>query len=61
MNGLYRQLRAMARLMVGQPSYEAYLAHMARHHPHAEPMTRTAFFRNREQARYAGSNGGKCC
>lgn len=56
-----RVLRAMLRLMVGQPSYEAYLAHMAQHHPDAAPMDRVAFFRNREQARFGGANGGKCC
>ena len=61
MSGLYHRFREMARLMVGQPPYESYLAHMARHHPHATPMTRIAFFRNREQARYGGENGGKCC
>lgn len=61
MSALLRRLRATARLMVGQPPYEAYLDHMAQHHPEAEPMSRIAFFRNREQARYGGANGGKCC
>ena len=61
MSALLRALRDMARLMVGQPSYDAYLAHMAARHPGDEPMTRTAFFRNREQARYGGASGGKCC
>ncbi|MGF7155656.1 YbdD/YjiX family protein [Novosphingobium gossypii] len=56
-----KTLRAMLRLMVGQPPYEDYLAHMARHHPEATPMTRVAFFRNREQARFGGAGGGKCC
>jgi uncharacterized short protein YbdD (DUF466 family) len=55
-----RRLLETARLMVGQPPYEVYLEHMARHHPDAQPMSRTAFFRNREQARY-GSGGGRCC
>ncbi|MET0238884.1 MAG: YbdD/YjiX family protein [Sphingobium sp.] len=54
-------LTAMARLMVGQPPYEAYLAHMARHHPDTEPMGRVDYFRNREQARFGGAGGGKCC
>lgn len=51
----------MLRLMVGQPPYEAYLAHMASRHPHVVPMDRVTFFRNREQARYGGKNGGRCC
>lgn len=61
MSELLKLLRECARLMVGQPSYEAYCDHMARHHPEAEVMDRTAFFRNREQARYGGAGGGKCC
>jgi uncharacterized short protein YbdD (DUF466 family) len=60
MSELIRRLAETARLMVGQPPYEAYLEHMARHHPGTEPMSPTAFFRNREQARY-GSGGGRCC
>ncbi len=56
-----RKLRDMARLMVGQPCYETYLRHMAERHPEQEPMSRVAFFREREQARYGGKNGGKCC
>lgn len=56
-----KALRNMLRLMVGQPPYEAYLAHMAQRHPDATPMSRIEFFRNREQARYGGAGGGKCC
>ncbi|MYL99550.1 putative selenoprotein [Novosphingobium sp. FGD1] len=56
-----KRVRDMLRLMVGQPPYEAYLAHMAHHHPEAAPLTRLEFFRNREQARYGGAGGGKCC
>jgi len=61
MTGLLARLRETARLMVGQPSYEAYLAHMAAHHPERAPMSRTAFFRDREQTRYGGKGGGRCC
>lgn len=58
---IWRRLgRDMARLMVGQPSYDAYLAHMHRHHPDREPLSRQQFFRNREQARYGGGTG-RCC
>jgi uncharacterized short protein YbdD (DUF466 family) len=60
MKALVRKLLETARLMVGQPPYETYLEHMERHHPGTKPMDRTAFFRNREQARY-GSGGGRCC
>lgn len=49
-----------ARMMVGLPDYGAYLRHMAEHHPDQAPMDRTAFFRNRQDARYRGG-GGRCC
>jgi uncharacterized short protein YbdD (DUF466 family) len=50
-----------ARSMVGLPSYAAYRRHMAAHHPDAEPMDEIAFFRDRQQARYGGKGGGRCC
>jgi uncharacterized short protein YbdD (DUF466 family) len=61
MKGLIGRLRETARLMVGQPDYEAYLAHMATRHPERAPMTRVQFFRDREQARYGAKGGGRCC
>lgn len=60
MRGLLASLRETALLMVGQPSYEIYLRHMAQRHPDRTPMDRVEFFRNREQARYGGG-GGRCC
>ncbi|TCZ56660.1 YbdD/YjiX family protein [Roseicella aquatilis] len=53
-----------ARLMVGQPNYEAYLEHHQRLHPDKPPMTRAEFFRDREAARYGGGGGTRgfrCC
>lgn len=61
MTRLWRLLRETALLMVGQPSYQAYLNHMAEKHPDRVPMTPVEFYREREQARYGGQNGGKCC
>lgn len=61
MKGLIHTLRQAGRLMVGQPCYETYLRHMAQRHPDRVPMTRIEFFRDREQARYGGKNGGRCC
>jgi uncharacterized short protein YbdD (DUF466 family) len=55
------RLRETALMMVGQPSYSAYLDHMAQRHPEQPPMDAAAFFRNREQARYGGKGGGRCC
>jgi uncharacterized short protein YbdD (DUF466 family) len=57
---LLSRLRETALLMVGVPSYAAYLQHMAAHHPDHTPMDEKAFFRDRQQARY-GSGGGRCC
>lgn len=52
-----------ARLMVGLPDYETYVAHMRLQHPDQVPMTYEAFFRERQEARYGGGNGriGRCC
>jgi len=51
-----------ARLMVGVPNYETYVAHMAAIHPDRTPMTRAEFFRDRQEARYGGGKGGfRCC
>jgi uncharacterized short protein YbdD (DUF466 family) len=61
MSGFLGLLRQTARLMVGMPDYDAYLRHMLTHHPERPVMDRTQFFRDRQEARYGGKNGGKCC
>lgn len=61
MTRLLALLRRTARLMVGMPDYDAYLRHMATHHPADPVMDRTQFFRDRQEARYGGRNGGRCC
>ena len=49
------------RLMVGQGSYRAYREHMAAHHSGTQIMDEHTFFRSRQEARYGGRNGGRCC
>ena len=52
-----------ARLMVGFPDYDTYVAHMRRTHPDAAVLTYPEFFRERQNARY-GADGRKafrCC
>jgi uncharacterized short protein YbdD (DUF466 family) len=49
-----------ARLMLGVPGYEAYVAHMEVRHPDEVPMTRDAFFLDRQRARFGGG-GLRCC
>lgn len=49
-----------ARMMVGLPDYETYVAHMRSQHPERTPMSYEEFFRERQEARYGGG-AGKCC
>jgi uncharacterized short protein YbdD (DUF466 family) len=55
------RVRETAHLMVGMPSYAAYRLHMEQRHPDRPAMTEAEFFRDRQQARYGGKNGGRCC
>lgn len=61
MTGFLARLREAAHLMVGLPSYAAYVRHMAERHPDRTPMSEADFFRDRQEARYGGRNGGRCC
>jgi len=49
-----------ARLAIGIPDYEAYLAHLRERHPDRRPMDRGAFVLERMQARY-GRGRARCC
>ena len=52
-----------ARLMVGVPDYDAYVAHRKAQHPGEPIMGFEDFFAERQASRY-GTNGGKigrCC
>ena len=52
-----------ARLMVGVPDYETYVAHRRANHPDQPVMTYEEFFRERQEARYSVSKGRfrGCC
>jgi uncharacterized short protein YbdD (DUF466 family) len=52
-----------ARLMIGVPDYETYVAHRRAQHPDQPVMSYVEFFRERQQARYAVSEGRLrgCC
>ena len=56
----WRAACAMARLAIGLPDYDAYVAHVRDAHPGATPMTREAFAIERMQARY-GRGRSRCC
>ena len=65
-NGRYAALWAgaaqMARLMVGIPDYDTYVAHRRATHPGEAVMTYEEFFAERQAARYAVGNGRfRCC
>jgi uncharacterized short protein YbdD (DUF466 family) len=56
-------LARTARLMVGVPDYDAYVAHRKAQHPGEPIMSFEDFFAERQASRY-GTNGGKisrCC
>ena len=52
-----------ARLMIGVPDYETYVAHRQAKHPDQPIMTYVEFFRERQQARYVVGKGRfrGCC
>ncbi len=59
---IYWSTRA-ARLMIGVPDYETYVAHRRANHPDEPIMTYVEFFRERQQARYIVGKGRcrGCC
>lgn len=52
-----------ARLMVGVPDYQTYVAHRAAVHPGKPVMSYKEFFRERQEARYSIGKGRfrGCC
>ncbi|MCM2335471.1 MAG: YbdD/YjiX family protein [Pseudomonas sp.] len=56
----WRAAQQTARLAIGLPDYDVYVAHMRRVHPDVAPMDRDAFFRERMEARYAKGRS-RCC
>jgi uncharacterized short protein YbdD (DUF466 family) len=60
---LGKYLGQAARLMVGVPDYETYVAHLRSQHPDLPVMSYEEFFKERQDARYGGGNGrvGRCC
>ena len=59
----WRRAVQTARLMVGIPDYETYVAHRRAHHPGEPVMSYEQFFRNRQDSRYAVGKGKfrGCC
>lgn len=55
-----RFLRACARLAIGVPDYDTYVAHLKRLHPDRPIPTYAEFFDERQRARFGGT-GSRCC
>ena len=49
-----------ARLAIGVPDYDNYVAHMRARHPDARVMSYPEFFNDRQQKRYGTGRSG-CC
>ena len=65
-HALFKFGKAMARtarLMVGFPDYEAYVAHRQSRHPGEPVLSYEEFFRERQTSRYGGAGGkiSRCC
>jgi uncharacterized short protein YbdD (DUF466 family) len=60
LHAVWHALARGARLAIGIPDYEAYVAHARMSHPDRPPMSREAFFVERLQARY-GRGRSRCC
>ena len=56
-----KYLGQAAKMMVGLPDYENYVAHLRATHPDLPVMTEIEFFRERQEARYGSGRSGGCC
>ena len=56
-----KYLGQAARVMVGLPDYDTYVAHLRATHPELPVMTEVEFFRNRQEARDGSGRSGGCC
>jgi uncharacterized short protein YbdD (DUF466 family) len=57
----FGRVQETARMMVGVPDYDAYLAHMRVKHPDKPTLSYEGFFENRLDARYGRSTTRCCC
>ena len=56
----WQKLGAFLSVIIGAPSYELYLEHMAAAHPNKTPLDREDFLCSRLDARYS-KPGARCC
>ena len=55
-----RRAGSVLRRVIGAPDYERYLAHVARQHPDATPLSSEEFARDALSRRY-DRPGSRCC
>ena len=55
----FHDLWHFLRRISGDDAYDQYLAHLRTAHPERTPLTRAAFFVEREQSKWSGIN--RCC
>ncbi|MFI4979700.1 MAG: YbdD/YjiX family protein [Nevskiales bacterium] len=60
LRAITRKLAQTARLAVGIPDYEGYVAHRRMHHPQQPVMSYEEFFRERMDSRYRRGSS-RCC
>ena len=60
MTQLFMRMAALVRRIIGAPDYDAYLRHIAEHHPKSVPQTERDFLDERLVARYSRA-GSRCC
>lgn len=58
---LWWRMVQTARLCCGIPDYDNYVRHVLEKHPERTPMDYKTFFRERQEARFGGRNGFRCC
>jgi uncharacterized short protein YbdD (DUF466 family) len=58
---LWRRLVQSARLCCGVPDYDNYVRHLKEEHPERPVPNYATFFRERQDARYRGGGGTRCC
>lgn len=60
LKALWRKAVQTARLAIGVPDYDVYVAHMRSHHPQTAVMSYAEFFDERQRKRY-GQGSSRCC
>ena len=58
-SGVWRRSWRWVRALTGEDAYERYLAHLQSVHPGREPMSLSAFYRQREAQKWDGIK--RCC